>query len=72
MNTTMTADPVILYIDDDSDDCLFLKSSLEDAGNKAKLICSSSGEEAVAYLNSMEPSSLPRLIVLDLNMPRWD
>lgn len=53
MNTTMTADPVILYIDDDSDDCLILKSSLEDAGNNAKLICTASGEEAVAYLNSI-------------------
>ena len=72
MNTTMTADPVILYIDDDSDDCLILKSSLEDAGNNAKLICTASGEEAVAYLNSIESSALPRLIVLDLNMPRWD
>lgn len=72
MNTTMTADTTILYIDDDSDDCFFLRSSLEDAGNMAKLVCASSGEDAVAYLNSIEPSLLPRLIVLDLNMPRWD
>ena len=72
MTTTMTADPVILYIDDDTDDCLFLKSSLEDAGNTAKLICASNGEEAVQYLNSIAPASFPNLIVLDLNMPRWD
>ncbi|RYZ45497.1 MAG: response regulator [Chitinophagaceae bacterium] len=72
MNTTTTANATILYVDDDSDDCLFLRSSWEEAGNTAKLVCTSSGEEAVAYLNSIDPSSLPRLIVLDLNMPRWD
>ena len=72
MNTTLTADATILYIDDDSDDCLFLKTSLEDAGNTAKLICASNGEEAVKYLNSIGSASLPNLIVLDLNMPRWD
>ena len=72
MNTTITADATILYIDDDSDDCLFLQSSMADAGNKATLVCASSGEEAVAYLNSIAPSSLPHLIVMDLNMPRWD
>jgi CheY-like chemotaxis protein len=63
---------IILYVDDDNDDCLFLRTSLEDAGNKADLICATDGEEAVQYLNSVEPESLPSLIVLDLNMPRWD
>jgi CheY-like chemotaxis protein len=62
----------ILYVDDDSDDCIFLKTSLEDQGNRADLVCASDGEEAVSYLNSVAPSSLPSLIVLDLNMPRWD
>lgn len=63
---------LILYIDDDSDDCSFLKSSIEDAGNKADLICAQDGEAAVNYLNSITTDSLPSLIVLDLNMPRWD
>jgi CheY-like chemotaxis protein len=70
--TTRIAHSTILYIDDDSDDCLILRSSLEDAGNEANLICASDAEEAVRYLNSVSPSSLPNLIVLDLNMPRWD
>lgn len=73
--TTTTATSLrstILYIDDDSDDCLILKSSVEDFGNGANLICSNDGEEAVQYLNSISPASLPNLIVLDLNMPRWD
>jgi CheY-like chemotaxis protein len=71
--TTMTAlAPTILYIDDDSDDFLILKSSLEDAGSETNLICASDGEEAVRFLNSMPSAKLPNLIVLDLNMPRWD
>ena len=69
---TTTTVCTILYVDDDSDDCIFLQASLEDAGSNAKLICSSDGEEAVKYLNSIPAASLPSLIVLDLNMPRWD
>ncbi|MDQ6610191.1 MAG: response regulator [Bacteroidota bacterium] len=68
--TTTTS--TILYVDDDSDDCIFLKTSLEASGYKATLVCASNGEEAVSYLNSVASGSLPSLIVLDLNMPRWD
>ena len=64
--------PTILYVDDDKDDYIFLKTSLEDTGSNAKLICATDGEEAVNYLNSVDPNSLPSLIILDLNMPRWD
>ncbi|WP_121352329.1 response regulator [Flavisolibacter nicotianae] len=72
MTTTSTTNATILYIDDDSDDCLILRSSMEDAGNKARLICASDGEEAMQYLNAVPAASLPNLIVLDINMPRWD
>ncbi len=67
-----TNQSTILYIDDDNDDFIFLKTSLEDAGNQASLICANDGEEAINYLNSIAAASLPSLIVLDLNMPRWD
>lgn len=63
---------VILYVDDDTDDQVFLKTSLDDVGGKAKLVCASGGEEAMSYLNSITADALPSLIVLDLNMPRWD
>ena len=69
---TNTTKSVILYVDDDSDDCIFLKTSIEDAGNRADVVCAADGEEAVRYLNSISLESLPSLIVLDLNMPRWD
>lgn len=71
MNNTTTKS-TILYVDDDSDDCIFLGASFEDAGDKANLICATNGEEAVNYLNSITPDAFPSLIVLDLNMPRWD
>lgn len=70
--TTTALAPTILYVDDDSDDCLILKTSFEDTGNATHLVFANDGEEAVRYLNSVAPSSLPDLIVLDLNMPRWD
>jgi CheY-like chemotaxis protein len=69
-NTTTKS--TILYIDDDSDDCIFLKTSVEDAGKETNVICATDGEEAVNYLNSVPSNALPSLIVLDLNMPRWD
>lgn len=62
----------ILYIDDDSDDCIFLTQSLADTGSNTNLVCVNDGEEAVKYLNSIDADKLPSLIVLDLNMPRWD
>lgn len=67
-----TTKNIILYVDDDSDDCIFLQTSVESAGCKANLVFAADGEEAVNYLNSVSPEALPSLIVLDLNMPRWD
>lgn len=61
----------ILYVDDDSDDCYLLSLSLSESGTPADLVCATNGEEAINYLNT-HPSDLPSLIVLDLNMPKWD
>ena len=62
--------PVILYVDDDKDDCNLLKESF--ATISTSLVCASGGEEALVYLNSVSGEHLPSLIILDLNMPRWD
>lgn len=70
MTTATTS--TILYIDDDSDDQLLLSESLHDTGTQAQLICANDGEEAVAYLNASVSGCLPSLIILDLNMPKWD
>ncbi len=62
----------ILYVDDDSDDRYFMSLSLTETGTNADLVCASNGEDAIQYLNSIKTSELPSLIILDLNMPKWD
>jgi CheY-like chemotaxis protein len=62
----------ILYVDDDVDDRYFMSLSLTETGTNADLICASNGEDAIQYLNSTKVSDLPSLIILDLNMPKWD
>jgi CheY-like chemotaxis protein len=64
--------PKILYVDDDSDDCVFLSESFALNAHPADLIWASGGEEAIRYLNRVPTDSLPSLILLDLNMPKWD
>ena len=70
MLTTSTAK--ILYIDDDSDDCFFLSESLSDSGMLLELQCATDGEDAIQQLNRMNDDELPGLIILDMNMPKWD
>jgi CheY-like chemotaxis protein len=62
----------ILYVDDDADDRYFMSLSVTETGTNADLICASNGEDAIQYLNSTKVSDLPSLIILDLNMPKWD
>lgn len=62
----------ILYVDDDSDDCYFLSLSLLETGTNADLVCATDVEEAIKYLDSADTATLPSLIILDLNMPKWD
>lgn len=68
----LTTTPKILYIDDDSDDCIFLAESFAAANTSTDIICASGGEEAITYLNSIDTDALPSLIILDLNMPKLD
>jgi hypothetical protein len=65
----MATKSTVLYVDD-SDDCVFLKTLPEDAGNSANFICANDGEEAVHYQKAVACGSLPSLPVLDLNRPR--
>ena len=61
----------ILLVDDDLDDSNLLSESFA-ANFLSNLICTSGGEEAINYLNSVSVEELPSLIVLDLNMPKCD
>jgi CheY-like chemotaxis protein len=62
----------VLYVDDDNDDCLLLSESFAATTSDARLVCAPGGQEAINYLNSVHDEHLPSLIILDLNMPRWD
>ena len=62
----------ILYADDDADAHFILKESLQSNGIQAEMVTAVDGQEALQYLENVQPGSLPSLIILDLNMPRMD
>ena len=68
----------ILLADDDPEDCLLAQEALEEARFADYLYFVEDGEELMDYLyhrgpyTDLIPSSLPDLILLDLNMPRKD
>ena len=62
----------ILYVDDDLDDCLLLKQAINKI-SPIEIVYAHNGLEALAILNQQrQTNSLPRLIVLDINMPVID
>lgn len=72
----------ILIAEDDEDDYLLTMEALKEAGIESQIKWVRNGEELMDYLNSITKSSSlveggenplkPRLILLDLNMPRKD
>jgi len=61
----------ILLVEDDSVDAMTVKRAIEDIGSKDTLVRSANGEEALDYLRN-ETNERPRLILLDLNMPKMN
>ncbi len=61
---------VILYVDDDEDDQQFFSVALHQVSPDTQVVQARNGQEALNYLNT--DSTLPNLIVLDLNMPVLD
>jgi CheY-like chemotaxis protein len=64
--------PYILLLDDDQDDRYFMDLSFTEIGWNKSVKFVASGEDAIQYLNSVSPSRLPTLIVLDYNMPKMN
>ena len=63
----------ILWADDDSDDLMMMKEILLKNSRNYQIVEVPNGREALDYLqNSHETSSLPSLIILDINMPILD
>jgi len=59
----------ILLVDDDTDDCYFFKSAVEEYLPYVNLIALHDGEQLMQLLQN-ETNKLPNVIFLDLNMPR--
>ena len=63
----------ILWADDDSDDLMMMKEILMKNSRNYQIMEVHNGKEALDYLQkSKENSSLPCLIILDINMPILD
>jgi CheY-like chemotaxis protein len=62
--------PVILYAEDDFDDFESLKEALDQLTDHQLLLHAKNGEEAVSFIE--KATILPKLVVLDLNMPVMD
>lgn len=66
----MNAHARILVVDDDQEDHAILLEYFKDCGNAKDVMFFRNGQEAIHYLEHLgQDASLPKLIVLDLNMP---
>lgn len=70
--------PVILMADDDEDDRLLAREALAEAGVPGEFRSVPDGEQLLAYLYQKDQysdtarSPRPKIVLLDLNMPRMD
>ncbi|WP_336516813.1 response regulator [Pollutibacter soli] len=60
----------ILIADDDADDKLLLETAFQEIGFTGKVKFVSNGEELTEFLQRLDKSENPGVIILDLNMPR--
>jgi CheY-like chemotaxis protein len=58
---------VVLVVEDDEDDCLFISEALKGAEANIELVFLKTGLELINFLR--EEQTRPDLILLDLNMP---
>ena len=66
----MNSKAYILFIDDDEEDHLIMFEYFKDLGKEKQIKFTRNGHEALGNLSQVpEGEPLPRLIVIDLNMP---
>lgn len=69
----MSFTSVILCVDDDEDDLFFIKEVIRSQGHSFEIEEARNGWEALNYLQEgSKKNELPRLIIMDMNMPRMD
>ena len=59
----------ILVVDDDIEDHVIMQEYFEDVNHRDSVKFVVNGLEAIHYLESQKKGVLPRLIILDINMP---
>jgi CheY-like chemotaxis protein len=62
--------PSILFIDDNLADCDLLGLAMEEVGADGALAYETNAAQALERLEKAPAEALPRLVLLDLNMPR--
>ena len=62
----------IMIAEDDSDDRLLLETALKETGLEVELVFTQNGVDLLKLLTEKEESYYPRVILLDLNMPKKD
>jgi CheY-like chemotaxis protein len=62
----------IIIAEDDSDDRLLLETAFKETGIEIKLVFANNGVELLKLLTAHDQSVYPRVILLDLNMPKKD
>lgn len=61
--------PSIFLADDDDDDCILFQDAINEVAQDHELVISYDGQELLETLDARVPPE-PRLIFIDLNMPR--
>ncbi|HEX5150144.1 MAG TPA: response regulator [Parafilimonas sp.] len=62
----------ILVAEDDADDRFLIQTAFEEKGYADKLDFVENGVELISYLADKGKDHMPRIILLDLNMPKKD
>ena len=61
--------PSIFLADDDDDDCVLFQDAMNEVAQDHELVIAYDGQELLEVLNARVPPE-PRIIFIDLNMPR--
>ena len=70
---TTSTDPIVVLVEDDPDHAELMRRSLAKSGLSTEMLHLTDGQMALDYLlGDEQPEELPKLILLDLNLPKVD